>query len=125
RIGRIQTMQEIVESTTARSRFDAWLFASLAGLALALTAIGVYGLLSFAVARRTQEIGTRMALGASRGSVLALILKQGLVLIGVGLAVGLAGAFVATRSLATLLYGVKAGDPLSFAGVSVLLLAVG
>lgn len=125
RIGTIRTMQAIVDSTTADSRFDAWLFACLAGLALALTAIGMYGLLSFSVARRAHEIGTRMALGASRRSVLALVLKQGIVLTVVGLIVGLAGALVVTRFLATLLFGVKATDPASFLGVSALLLAVG
>jgi putative ABC transport system permease protein len=118
-------MQAVVDSTTADSRFDAWLFACLAGLALLLTAIGMYGLLSFSVARRAQEIGTRMALGASRASVLALVLKQGIALTLAGLAAGLAGALVVTRFLAALLFGVKATDPASFLGVSALLVAVG
>ncbi|MGH9664350.1 MAG: FtsX-like permease family protein, partial [Bryobacteraceae bacterium] len=125
RVGRIQSMEEIVASTTATSRFDAWLFASIAGLALLLTAIGVYGLLSFSVARRTNEIGTRMALGASRADVLRLVLKQGLALIALGLILGLAGALAAARSLAALLFGVRSTDPVSFLGVSALLLCVG
>ena len=125
RIGNIRTMEEIVGATTASSRFDAWLFAFLAGLALALTAVGVYGVLSFSVARRANEIGTRMALGATPGAVLALILKQGFGLIAVGLVLGLAGALAVTRSLATLLYGVRSNDPASFIAVSALLLAVG
>jgi putative ABC transport system permease protein len=125
RIGTIRTMDEIVAATTASSRFDAWLFASLAGLALALTAIGVYGLLSFSVARRRNEIGTRMALGASRWRVLMLVLKQGLALIGLGLVLGLAAALAVTRWLETLLFGVRTTDPMSFIGVSVLLLATG
>ena len=90
-----------------------------------LTAIGVYGLLSFSVARRTSEIGTRMALGASRANVLTLVLKQGVMLIAIGLVLGLAGAFAATRFLAALLFGVRATDPSSFLGVSALLLLVG
>ena len=125
RVGRIRSMEEIVESTTARSRFDAWLFGFLAGLALLLTAVGVYGLLSFSVARRTSEIGTRMALGASRGDVLSLVLKQGVGLIAIGLVLGLAGALATTRFLASLLFGVRATDPSSFLGVSALLIAVG
>ena len=125
RVLRMQTMDEIVNATTADSRFDAWLFGSFAALALVLTAIGVYGLLSFAVARRTSEIGTRMALGASRGDVLRLVLRQGMALTGIGLVVGLAGAFALTRSMATLLYGVTVRDPLSFTVVAAVLVIVG
>ena len=125
RVLSFRTMEAIVAATTARSRFDAWLFASLAGLALFLTAIGVYGLLSFSVARRTNEIGTRMALGASRADVLKLVLRQGVSLIAIGLVLGLAAALAVTRFLSTLLFGVSATDPLSFLGVSVLLLCVG
>jgi putative ABC transport system permease protein len=125
RIGAIRTMEQIVGATTASSRFDAWLFAFLAGLALALTAVGVYGVLSFSVARRSNEIGTRMALGATPAAVLRLILRQGLALVAVGLVLGLAGAWAATRSLSTLLYGVRANDPASFLAVAALLLGVG
>jgi putative ABC transport system permease protein len=125
RVQRMRTMEEIVSSTTANSRFDAWLFGAFAALALLLTAIGVYGLLSFSVARRTAEIGTRMALGAGRGDVLRMVLRQGVGLVAVGLVVGLAGAVLVTRSLEGLLFGVKPTDPLSFAAVAVLLLAVG
>src|SRR5262249_6225477 len=92
RIGRFRLMQEIVESTTATSRFDAWLFGLFGGLALVLTAIGVYGLLSFSVARRTNEIGIRMALGASRGNVLRMVPRQGLTLVLIGLGAGIVGA---------------------------------
>src|SRR5262249_41927687 len=106
-------------------QFDAWLFALLAGLALALTAIGVYGLLSFSVARRAHEIGTRMALGASRAQVLLLVLRQGFVLVATGLALGVAGALAATRSMTTLLFGVQPGDATSFAGVGAILFAAG
>ncbi|MBZ5619553.1 MAG: ABC transporter permease, partial [Acidobacteriia bacterium] len=125
RVESVRTMEEIVASTTRDSRFDAWLFGIFAGLALVLTAVGVYGLLAFSVARRTHEIGTRMALGASRMDVLKLVLKEGLVLTAIGLALGLAGAFALTRSLSTLLFGVGATDPASFVGVAVLLLSVG
>lgn len=125
RVERLRTMDEIVASTTAESRFDAWLFAIFAALALLLTSIGVYGLLSFSVARRTREIGARMALGASRAGVLRLVLKQGLTLTAIGLLLGLAGALALSRSLSTLLYGVRPTDPLSFLAAAALLLAVG
>jgi putative ABC transport system permease protein len=125
RIGSLRSMEEIVGSTTASSRFDAWLFAIFAALALVLTAIGVYGLLSFSVARRTNEIGTRIALGASRADVLKMILRQGVTLIAIGLIVGLAGALALTRLLASLLFGVRPTDPVSFLAVSALLLCVG
>src|SRR5262249_45246781 len=98
---------------------------SLAALALVLTAIGVYGLLSFSVARRRSEIGTRMALGASRWKILMLVLRQGLALVGLGLVLGLATALAVTRWLETLLFGVRTTDPMSFIGVSALLLAAG
>ena len=124
-VERFRGMQDIVNSTMADSRFDAWLFGSFAALALLLAAIGVYGLLSFSVARRTNEIGTRMALGATRADVLKLVLRQGLTLVCIGLIVGVAGALVLTRSLETLLFGVRPADPLSFAAVAVLLLGAG
>jgi putative ABC transport system permease protein len=125
RIDRVRTMDDILSSTTADSRFDAWLFGAFAALALILTAIGIYGLVSFTVVRRTGEFGTRMALGASRGDVLRLVLKQGIMLTAVGLLIGLAGALALGRSLSSLLFGVGATDPLSFAAVSVVLLGVG
>jgi len=125
RMDRLRSMEEIVASTTTDSRFYAWLFGAFAGFALALTAVGVYGLLAFSVARRTNEIGTRMALGASRGSVLAMILKQGIALTFAGLLLGLAGAVGLARSLAKLLFGVRPLDPVSFAAVAGVLLCVG
>jgi len=125
RVLRMQAMEEIVSSTSADFRWNAWLFGIFAGLALLLTSIGVYGLLSFSVARRTSEFGTRMALGATRLDVLKLVLTQGIALIAIGLILGLGGALALTRSLATLLFGVRPGDPIPFVAVSVLLLAVG
>jgi putative ABC transport system permease protein len=125
RVERARTMDEIVASTTADSRFNALLFGIFSALALLLAAVGVYGLLAFSVARRTTEIGTRMALGADRAAVLTMVLKQGISLVVVGLILGLAGAIAVTRSLAPLLFGVRSTDPASFIGVAALMLLVG
>jgi len=125
RVLHMQTMTGLVASATSDTRFDAWLLGSFAGLALALTAIGIYGLLSFSVAKRRQEIGTRLALGAESSDIFNLVLKQGLRLTAVGLVLGLAGALAFTRILKNLLFGVAPTDPLSFAAVAIVLLAVG
>jgi putative ABC transport system permease protein len=125
RVERVRSMDEIVASTAAESRFNALLFGIFGGLALVLATIGVYGLLAFSVARRTTEIGTRMALGANRAAVLKMVLKQGIALVVVGLILGLAGAIAVTRSLAPLLFGVRSTDPISFMGVAALMLLVG
>jgi putative ABC transport system permease protein len=95
-----------------------------AGTALLLASLGIYGLMSYSVEQRTQEIGIRVALGASRGDMLRMVLKRGLLLAAIGLAVGLAAAFGLTRLLSSLLFGVKAGDPLAFGAVGVTLAAV-
>jgi putative ABC transport system permease protein len=125
RVDRIRTMEDIVEGSTATSRFDAWLFGIFAGVALLLTAAGIYGLLAFSVARRAREIGLRIALGASRPRLIRQILGQGLTLIAIGLVAGLAGAAVVARSLSSLLFNVRPADPFSYAAVAVLLLTVG
>ena len=108
----------------SQRRFTAFLLGSFAALAVILAAIGVHGLLSYNVARRRQEIGIRMALGAGRGAVLGLILREGLVIITAGLIVGLAGAVARTRLLQALLFGVSPTDPLTFVVVAGVLTAV-
>jgi putative ABC transport system permease protein len=124
-IQQLQTMSEVVALTTAGSRFDAWLFGSFAALALGLAAMGVYGVLSFSVSYRYQEIGTRMAVGASRASILRLFLRQGLLVIASGLIVGLVGALFLTRSLSSLLYAIAPNDPATFLVVAFILLVIG
>jgi len=95
-----------------------------AGLAVVLSSIGVYGVISYLAGQRTHEIGIRMALGARRADVLRLMLGESLRMAGVGVVIGLAAAFGLTRLMSKMLYGVKATDPLTFAGVAVILAAV-
>ena len=92
------------------------------GVALLLTLVGVYGVMAYSIAQRTAEIGLRIALGAGRGDVLRLVLGRGLGLVGVGIVVGSVLALAATRVLRTLLFGVTATDPVTFAGVALLLI---
>ncbi len=108
----------------SRPRFNAFLLTLFAVLALVLSAVGIFGVLSFSVSRRTREIGVRMALGATAGDVLALIVGQGMRLAVLGLVLGLAGAAGLTRFIDSLLYGVKAWDPTTFVLISATLLAV-
>jgi putative ABC transport system permease protein len=117
-------MNEIVALTSATSRFNATLFGIFAGVALLLAALGLYGVLSFLVTQRRQEIGIRMALGASKPHVLKVFLRQGLTLTVAGLCVGIAGAVFVSRWLSSLLFGVTPTDPVSFVAVSLVLLAV-
>ena len=120
----ITTMDELIARQTARSRFTGWLMAIFAGAALLLAMIGIYGVMSYAVSRRTQEIGIRVALGAARPDVLRLVVGRGMGLIAIGLALGAAAAVALTRLIATLLYGVTSTDLLSFAAAALLLAAV-
>ena len=121
----VRTMQQILDKEyLAYPRFWALLLGAFAALALLLAAVGLYGVLAQMVAQRTQEIGVRMALGARTTDVLAATMKEGMLLVGAGVALGLGGTWLLTRFLAALLYGVQAMDPLILAGVSgVLILA--
>jgi putative ABC transport system permease protein len=123
-IARLMTMDQIMYQAVARPRFLATLLAVFAALALILAAIGIYGLMAYAVAQRTHELGIRMALGAQPASVLRMIMRQGLALAAVGLAVGLLLALAATTVLKGALYGAGAADPIAWAGAAILLLAV-
>jgi len=118
------TMDDVVAHATAGARFDLLLLATFAGVALVLAAVGIYGVISYGVSRRTHEIGIRMALGASRRELLGMVVGQGLSLALVGAAVGLVGAFALTGWMRSLLYGVRATDPLTFAAVSAVLIIV-
>jgi putative ABC transport system permease protein len=120
----VQTMEDYLALDLGRARFQTMLLGLFAGIALLLTAVGLYGVMSFTVLQRTHEIGIRVALGASRADVLGMVLSKSLALTGVGLAIGLIGASMLTRLLANLLYEVKPTDPLTLAAVSVVLIAV-
>ena len=120
----VMPLQELLDEELSPRQTQADVLGAFAGLALLLASLGIYAVLSFRVAQRTQEIGVRMALGAQRGDVLQMVLRQGLKLTLLGIAVGLAGALALSRVLAHLLYGVSATDPATFAGVAALLVAV-
>ena len=120
----IKTMNDVVSTSLAASRISMLLISVFAGVALLLAMLGIYGITAYYVTQRTHEIGIRMALGAQTGDVLKLVVKQGMVLALIGLAIGLVAAFAITRVMASLLYGVSATDPLTFITVSVLLVGV-
>jgi putative ABC transport system permease protein len=120
----VKTMEEYLSASVAAPRFSTTLLSIFAAVALVLTMVGLYGVMSYSVAQRTNEIGIRLALGAQSRDVLLMIVKQGLRLILVGLAIGLVGAFTATRVISSLLFGVTAKDPFTFAAVAMLLALV-
>ncbi len=120
----MMTLDRLVSDSVSPRRFSSVLVAIFAGLALLLAAIGIYGVMSYTVSRRTQEIGVRMALGAQLGSVRRMILGQTLRLTLLGVGIGLAGAFVVARFLTSLLFGVGVYDPVTFLGVAALLIVV-
>jgi predicted permease len=123
----VESMRQIVSDSMSAQRFPMVLLSAFAALALLLASVGIYGMISYSVTQRVQEIGIRMALGANKGDVLRLFVGQDLRLALTGIAIGAAGAFMLTRTLrsfSSLLYGVGTGDPLTFAAVSMVLIAV-
>jgi putative ABC transport system permease protein len=120
----VGTLEEVVSTAIAPRRFQTLLVGSFAGLALLLAAIGLYGVISHSVGRRTGEIGVRMALGATRGQVLAMMFRQAGRMTAVGIGLGVAGALLVTRWMTSLLFGVSAADPLLYLAVSALLAGV-
>ncbi|MEX2283912.1 MAG: ABC transporter permease [Gemmatimonadota bacterium] len=120
----VTTMEKLRDNSIARPRFNALLLALFAGLALMLATFGIYGVLSYGVSQRTREIGVRMALGARAGDVTRLVLGEALMLVGVGVGIGLLGAFAGARALSTLLFELDARDPATFAVVAILLGAI-
>jgi len=121
---RVATMEGLLAASAAERRFALILFEAFALAALVLAAAGIYGVLSGGVAERTREIGVRLALGASRGGILTLVIRQGMTFTGIGIAIGLAGAAVASQAIAAMLFGVSPLDPVTYLSVIVLLAGV-
>jgi predicted permease len=121
---RIRTMEENIATSVSDSHFRTVLLGIFAASALLLSLIGLYGLIAYSVAQRTSEIGVRLALGAQRKDILKMVVGQGLKLVLIGVAVGLAGALALSRLLTQFLYGVVPNDPATFIGVAVILTAV-
>lgn len=123
-VANIRPMTEVVSTALATPRLTGFLMGAFATIALLLAAVGIYGVLSYLVARRTHEIGIRLAVGADRSQVLGMVLKQGLMLAGSGIAVGIVAAFLLTRLMQSLLYQVRPADPLTFGVVTAALIVV-
>jgi len=120
----VRTMDQLISESGARRRFQTSLLAVFAGIALMLALVGIYGMMTYAVKQRTPELGLRMTLGATRAQILAIVVRQGLSVTAIGLAVGIAGALALTRVLAASLYEVNATDPITFYVVPTLILLV-
>jgi putative ABC transport system permease protein len=120
----VRTMEQILSASVAGQRFNMLLLTVFAALALLLAAVGIYGLMSYATAQRTREIGVRLALGARASDVIRLVMAQGLMLTISGVALGLAGALALTRVMTGLLFGVSATDPVTFTLIAALLTLV-
>jgi predicted permease len=120
----VRVFDEYISRSLARPRFNTLLLSIFAGTALLLTAIGIYGVMAYSVSQRTNEIGIRIALGAAKSSIFRLVVGQAMTLVGISVAIGLAGAFAATRWLNSMLFGVGASDPATFVGIVVLVSGV-
>jgi putative ABC transport system permease protein len=123
-IASVRSMREVVATSLAVPRLTGFLLGAFAAIALALAAVGIYGVVAYLVSQRTQEIGIRLAMGAERSQVLGMVLRHGLSLATAGIVIGLAGAFALTRLMASQLYQVRASDPFTFAAVAALLMLV-
>ena len=120
----VKTMDDLLDRSVAQRRFNMLLLGLFASMAIVLAIIGIYGVLSYSVSQRTHEIGVRMALGAKQGDIFKLVIGQGMMMALIGIAVGMGTAFAVTRIISSLLFGVSATDPLTFASIAVLLAAV-
>jgi putative ABC transport system permease protein len=123
-LANVRTMDDWVANSAAQPRLNAMLLASFAGMAMLIAAIGIYGVLAYAVNQRTREIGVRMALGAQPRDVLRLVVREGMRVAVIGVTLGLIAGVVLSRVVASLLYGVAARDPMTFTFVAVLLTTV-
>lgn len=120
----IEPLDRTIETSVAQPRFRTFLFGLFAVLALLLATIGIYGVMSYSVTQRTREIGIRMAMGANRQDIMRLILRQGMIVVSAGFAIGIVGALLGTRLISSLLYDLKPTDPWTFVGATLLLIVV-
>ncbi len=123
-VAAVRTMASLIGASVARARFNTLLLSLFAVVALLLAGVGIYGVMAYSVAQRTHEIGVRMALGARGSDVLSLVVKRGMALASIGVALGLAASFASTRLMKALLFDVSTTDPLTFAGIPLLLVLV-
>ena len=123
-VANIKTLGDVIADTVAPRKFNMMLFTLFAVIAMLLAALGIYGVMAYSVAERTHEVGIRMALGAQKSDVLGLIIRKGMSITLIGIAVGLAIAFALTRLMATLLFGVTPTDAMTFAAVSAFVMLV-
>src|SRR6185436_8320040 len=121
---RFRTFQQVYSASLGSRKFNVILIGFFGITALLLATVGLFGLMAYSVTRRTREFGVRIALGATRGDVLRMVLGQGLFTILIGVAIGLVGSYALTQTLSSLLFGVTATDPITFAGVTLLLIGV-
>jgi putative ABC transport system permease protein len=122
---KVETMEDVIADSIWRPRFSGWVFTVLGGLALVLTAAGVYSVIAYTTSLRARELGIRVALGATPGRVMALVLRDAMLPLGAGLAVSLAGALLLSRLLTSLLYEIDSSDPVAYVAAGMLLLAIG
>ncbi len=123
-VSEVRTMEQVLSNSVARRRFNMMLLGIFASVALILAAVGIFGVMNYSVTQRTHEIGIRIALGAQTRDVLKLVVGQGMLLIAIGVALGLAASFALTRVMSSLLYGITATDPITFIGVALVLASV-
>jgi putative ABC transport system permease protein len=119
-----RAVPELIEQSIGQSRLNTTMLSMFAGVALVLAIIGIYGVISYSVTQRTQEIGVRMALGAQQGDVLRLVLREGVLLAAVGVVIGVGGAFYATRWIRSWLFGIETTDPMTIVSTAIGLVVI-
>jgi putative ABC transport system permease protein len=120
----INSIDQLIDMSIAQRRFSMWLLGIFAGVAMILAIVGIYGVMSYTVSQRTHEIGLRMALGAETRQVLGMVVREGLLLTVIGVLIGVTGAAAATKAMGGLLFGITSTDPVTYLGVTALLVAV-